>query len=170
MSPRIGSVLCSNQQTMKRLITLIIILIVATVSAQTIEQHVAGLRFGSNGGFGTELNYQYGLDDDNRLELGLGLITDSGYDAAQFTGVYQWVWAIEDGFQWYAGPGAGVVFINPDLGDNVTSVRLLGQVGIEYVFDFPLNLSLDTRPSFYFNDEFIDAFNLGIALSARYRF
>jgi hypothetical protein len=44
-----------------------------SAQAQTISKNALGLRLGDSGGFGTEITYQRGLGDNNRLELDLGL-------------------------------------------------------------------------------------------------
>jgi hypothetical protein len=56
-------------------------------------------------------------------------------------------------------------------GDNVVYAGLLGNVGIEYVFDIPLQISLSLRPRMMFGDGKIrrnGLFTLG--LGVRYMF
>jgi hypothetical protein len=55
------------------------------------------------------------LSSNNRLELDLGWrnrsnFNNNAYDdnAIKLTGLYQWVWNIDGGFNWYAGVGGGV--------------------------------------------------------------
>ena len=84
----------------------------------------------------------------------------NNFDAYKLVGLYQWVWNIDGGFNWYAGPGAGIAqvdfdddfFDDNDFDDSETYVFLAGDIGIEYNFDFPLLLSLDFRPEFGFGD------------------
>ena len=78
-----------------------------SVMAQEISKNAIGLRIGDNDGLGTEITYQRGLSDINRLEIDLGFRSNSGVDAIKLAGLYQWVWNIDDGFNWYAGLGAG---------------------------------------------------------------
>ncbi|WP_317044708.1 hypothetical protein [Flavobacterium cyanobacteriorum] len=55
--------------------------------------------------------------------------------------------------------------------DSGTFVFVAGNIGVEYNFDFPLQLSLDFRPEIYFGDEFReDDFAADIALGIRYKF
>lgn len=144
-------------------------------NAQEISKNALGLRIGGGDGFGTEISYQRGLGDNNRLELDLGLESNDGFDAFQLAGIYQWVWNIDGGFNWYAGPGAGVATIDFDRpfndrgDDSETALFVAGQVGIEYNFDFPLLLSIDTRPALYFG-EFRDDLEFELALGVRYQF
>ncbi len=158
---------------MKKILFLSLVLFGFVFSnAQEISKNAIGLRFGGGDGFGTEVNYQRALGGNNRLELGLGFITDDDYDGFQLSGIYQWVWNLDGNFNWYAGPGAGITSREKDNGfikSSETSIFLVGQVGIEYNFDFPLLLSLDTRPVFDFGD-FREDFGFDIALAARYRF
>jgi hypothetical protein len=110
--------------------------VVACVSVAAnaeIYPHAIGLRFGGGSLWGAELNYQHGMGEANRLELGFGLSSWSsgGYNWYDSNGrrywiedrhtnfgvygAYQWYWNISPsvargGFNWYVGPGAGVGF------------------------------------------------------------
>jgi len=122
---------------------------VSVLSAQ-IKSSTVGLRLGYDS---QEISFQSQLGDENRLELGLGsnsfgtnMAGDTSWGVA-INGVYQWVWDLSDfydGFNWYAGFGGALVSHSKYVG-----VGALGQVGIEYNFEFPLQLSLDYRPGFY---------------------
>jgi opacity protein-like surface antigen len=166
---------------MKKLFLLATFVIGATfynqAEAQTISDNALGLRFGGGDGVGVEISYQRALgDDNNRLELDLGWRDDSDYDAFKFTGLYQWVWNIEGGFNWYAGAGAGLLGVdaNPEFRDedSGTYLFLAGDIGIEYNFDIPLMISLDFRPEFgFFSDnDVLNEFTPDIALGVRYQF
>ena len=152
-----------------------------STQAQSIAKNALGLRLGDNDGFGAEVSYQRGLGDNNRLELDLGWRDSKYYDAVKLVGLYQWVWNIEGGFNWYAGVGGGVGTFdynydgpgpfNNDYDDNGTFLLVAGDIGIEYKFDFPLQLSLDFRPELYFGDDYRDDnFGPDIALGARFTF
>ena len=140
--------------------------LISAVNAQKMEKAI-GLRFG----YGGEISYQQPLGNANRLELDLGL---NAYGFG-LNGVYQWVWdlsSLADGFNWYAGIGASVgsfYFGSIVNSPRVLNVGILGQVGMEYNFNFPLQLSLDYRPGFYFLNSFYPTYD-GICLAARYRF
>jgi hypothetical protein len=147
-----------------------------TAQAQDFSKNALGLRLGDNDGFGGELSYQRGLSKDNRLELDLGWRNSNEVDAFKLTGVYQWVWNIEGGFNWYAGVGGGIGSWSHDYGghdDSGTFLFAAGDIGIEYNFEeAPIQLSLDARPELYFNSDNYrdDNFSPDIALSIRYRF
>jgi hypothetical protein len=76
-------------------------------NAQEISKNALGVRLGSNDGCGFEVSYQRGLSSNNRLELDLGLRNTDKNDAFKIIGLYQWVWQIENRFNWYVGAGAG---------------------------------------------------------------
>lgn len=147
-----------------------------SAQAQDISKNALGLRLGDNDGFGGEISYQRGLGDNNRLELDLGWRNSDNIDAFKLAGLYQWVWNIDGGFNWYAGVGGGIgswSYDGPGDPDNDSGTFLFaaGDIGIEYNFDIPLQLSLDIRPEIYFNSDDYrdDNFGPDIALGIRYR-
>lgn len=139
------------------------------VQAQDISKNALGLRLGSNNGIGGEVSYQRGLGSNNRLEVGFGWRDNENYDAYQLTGLYQWVWNIDGGFNWYAGVGGGFASFSSKNHDE-SALFVAGDIGVEYNFDIPLQLSLDFRPEIYFNDGIDDDFGPNIGLGIRYRF
>lgn len=164
---------------MKKILICIVVTLgfLISANAQEISKNAIGLRLGDNDGFGTEVNYQRGLGDNNRLEIGAQLNGNKNVNVFKATGLYQWVWNIDGGFNWYAGVGGGLGLVNFD-NDNFTGnngpedetfLFAAGTVGIEYNFDFPLLLSLDVRPEFGFGD-FRDDLGLDFALGVRYQF
>lgn len=157
---------------MKKIITLFTFIFICVLhsNAQNNSNNAIGLRLGDNDGFGGEISYQRMLTDQNRLELDLGLRSGNGYDGFKLTGLYQWVWNLDGGFNWYAGAGAGIFNVSPDVGDSKSFIFAAGNVGIEYNFEFPIVLSLDVRPEIYF-DDLADDFDLfDVALGIRYKF
>ena len=156
-------------------IFLTLALVVSMVSAIKVQadNKAIGLRLGGGFGGGAEISYQQPLDKSNRLEVDLGL-NSWGFG---LNGIYQWVWDLSDlgdGFNWYAGVGAGIGTYNFNYGNDIHanrdfSIGVLGQVGLEYKFEIPLTLSLDYRPGIYFVPSFNGTYD-GICLGARYRF
>ena len=145
-------------------------------NAQDIADNAIGLRLGDSDGLGAEVSYQRALGENNRLEVDLGWRDGTNYDGFKLAGLYQWVWGLDGGFNWYAGFGGGLgsfSFDNPggtDISD--TFIFAAGDVGIEYNFDIPLLLSLDFRPEIGFGDDIYDNNDLDfdIALGIRYQF
>lgn len=165
---------------MKKLILSAFMLVGLAFSAQAqdISKNALGLRLGDNDGFGGEISYQRGLGDNNRLELDLGWRNNNNFDAFKLTGIYQWVWNIDGGFNWYAGVGGGVgswSYDGPNNNNDNNSgafVFVAGDLGIEYNFkEAPIQLSLDIRPELYFNSDDYREDNFGpdLALGIRYR-
>lgn len=146
-----------------------------SAQAQNNSKNAIGLRLGDNDGFGGELSYQRKLASNNRLELDLGWRNSNDVDAVKLVGLYQWVWNIDGGFNWYAGVGGGVgtwSYNQNNNSDNGAFALVAGDLGIEYNFDVPIQLSLDFRPEIYFNSDAYreNSFGPDIALGIRYRF
>lgn len=148
-------------------------------NAQEIAENAIGVRLSESNGVGAEVNYQRALGEANRLELGLAWHSERYWDDVKFTGIYQWVWNIDGGFNWYAGPGlgAGIESFDRYYKDNNPYDRdkeseafafFTGDVGIEYNFDFPLLISFDFRPQVNLN--YRDDVNFDVGISARYKF
>ncbi|MBT8304985.1 MAG: porin family protein [Bacteroidia bacterium] len=164
---------------MKKLIVLSIALVGITlsVSAQSISPNAIGLRLGDSDGLGAEVSYQRALTDTNRLELDLGWRDGKNYDGVKLAGLYQWVWQLDGSFNWYAGVGGGFAAfsydnLGPGIDDSTSFLFVAGDIGIEYNFDFPLLLSLDFRPEIGFGDDIYnnDDLDFDIALGIRYQF
>lgn len=162
---------------MKNLVLVVAFVLVAIVSinAQDISKHAIGVRLGDSDGFGGEISYQHALSDNNRVELDLGFRNHKHFDAFKLSGLYQWVWNIDGGFNWYAGVGAGIGSWSigndyPGDGDEGIFLNLDGDIGIEYNFDFPLLVSLDVRPEIGIVGDYGDDADFDIALGVRYQF
>ena len=153
------------------LLTIAFIGFTALSSAQDISPNAIGLRLGDSDGFGAEISYQRALGDNNRLEFDLGWRSGNTFDGFKLAGLYQWVWNIDGGFNWYAGVGGGVgsySFDNNEL-DDETFLFAAGDIGIEYDFDIPLLISLDFRPELG-SGTYTDDLDFDIALGIRYQF
>jgi hypothetical protein len=163
---------------MKKLIftAFLLVGIAINTKAQEFSKNALGLRLGGNNGFGTEISYQRGLTQNNRLEIDLGWKTDNDdVDNFKVVGLYQWVWGIDKGFNWYAGVGGGIGSWSYDQSGYDESGMILlvaGDIGIEYNFDIPIQIALDFRPEIYLDnaDYREDNFGGDIAFSVRYRF
>lgn len=157
----------------------------ALTNAQDIADNAIGLRLGDSDGFGAEVSYQRAVGgDNNRLEFDLGIRNGKNYDGFKLVGLYQWVWNIDGGFNWYVGPGAGVASYSYDyrvnngngndfiVDETYTFAFLAGDIGIEYNFDIPLMISLDFRPEFGLgsSDYRDDNLDFDIGLGIRYQF
>lgn len=155
----------------KLLLTFALVLcMVGALSAQ-VDGKAIGLRFSPGYGNSAEISYLHPIGNANRLEVDLGLSNRGMY----VTGVYQWVWDLSDlaeGFNWYAGVGGSVGLWNGKYAnyDDGISIGVAGQVGIEYNFNIPLQLSLDYRPVINLIPTIGSGYFDGVALGVRYKF
>lgn len=147
--------------------------LVLSGQAQKISENALGLRLGDNDGFGAEVSYQRALGSSNRIEADLGWRNSKNVDAIKLAGLYQWVWNIDGGFNWYAGVGGGVGswrYERDGDKDSGSFVFAAGDIGIEYDFDIPLLISLDFRPEFGGSGYYENNYGSDIALGLRYQF
>jgi hypothetical protein len=149
---------------MKKII-LSLVLIFGCLTFANAQENALGLKFGT----GTDISFQRMLGASNRLEINVG-VDNFDFDVFSASGLYQWVWGLDQlapGFKWYAGVGAGIAFGDPiDFHLNV-----LGNIGIEYNFNFPLQLALDWTPGISLTPEFGDFRSYdGVRFAARWRF
>jgi hypothetical protein len=152
------------------------------VNAQ-VEDRTIGLRTSAgNYGIGPEISYQHGLNEINRIELGLGIGMDENFNRFGLGASYHWVGAVENGFSWFAGPAVQGWVYSFDTGihknkliNNGSGVgaSIGAQFGVEYNFNKDLNLpftaSLDSKPMFNFVN-YYSGFEFAIGLSIRYSF
>lgn len=139
--------------------------------SQVASPHAIGVRLGGGSDdVGGEISYQQGISAGTRLEFDLGFIDAGLFNGFKFSLLYQFVFPISGGFNWYVGPGGSIGAWNVDEdhpGDpDHTEGMFLdadGQLGIEYNCNVPLQFSLDMRPEFgIINDDFDIDFGLGI--------
>lgn len=186
---------------MKKLFITVLMLTGFAFSSQAQQKNAIGIRLGDNSGFGGEVSFQTAVSKKNRIELDLGFRNEgnvyyggygNGYyggkgyahNDVKLVGIYQWVFDIKNGFKWYIGPGVGVGIYSSKYyykdgyyyneTKNGAFGVIAGDVGVEYNFKFPLQLSFDIRPEIYLSPDYIDArdnsFGPDLGLSARYRF
>lgn len=142
---------------MKRTL-LIIIAALLSITALNAQPRAIGARLG----YGAEVSYQHYLNG-NFIEADLGT---SAFRSLQLHVVHNWViatpvWTTKGDWLFYGGAGLGTGYCNftetrsysegPMYG-NVTIDRkygflgVAGQLGLEYTFWFPLQISVDIRP------------------------
>ena len=162
--------------------TLLIVIALLGLSLAAVAQLKAiGVRGGLFGPhFNGEISYEHWAtlfdNDYDFVEMDLGVFGGNGFKA---TALYNFTFAqpeFTDRGEWafYAGPGVAVGYgtgINKnDEKVSAPFVGLCAQLGLEYTFWFPLQLSADFRPSFMI-PAFMNRGNwYGFAISARYAF
>ena len=154
---------------MKKII-LVAAMVLGFAAAAVAQPRAIGVRLGN----GAEVSYQHTLGGENFLEVdgGLGLGFDGIFNVGA-TGIYNFMiaqpqWTSQGTWGFYAGPGVGVGL---GLGEtNYFTLAVAGMVGLEYTFDFPLQLSLDVRPQIGIG--FGNGLHWGVmpALGVRYKF
>ena len=124
---------------MKKIILIAAVIFGFSVAAAA-QPRAVGLRLG----YGAEATYQHTLGQ-NFLEANLGL---GGFNGLNVAATYNWMlaqpsWTNRGEWGVYAGPGAA---LGLGFGDaSYFNVGVAGQVGLEYTFWFPLQLSIDFR-------------------------
>lgn len=132
---------------------------------------------GRLGNYGIDVSYEnYVFGGADFLEFGLGL--DNGFSTSSFhvDGIYNFMilqpnWTSMGSWGFYAGPGASVAVWKNKNDENTVYAGFVGNVGLEYTFDFPLQLSVDFRPRLMFGDGGLRGdgpFSLGVGV--RYAF
>ena len=124
---------------MKKIIIIAAMMLGFAVAAAA-QPKAVGIRFG----YGVEASYQHTIKNANFIEANVGL---EAFNALNIAATYNWMiarpqWTDRGEWGVYAGPGA-----NLGLGFNGWfNVAVSGQIGLEYTFWFPLQLSIDIRP------------------------
>ena len=154
---------------MKKVI-LVAALVLGVATAAIAQPRAVGLRMG----YGAEASYQHTIGKTNFIEadLGLGILgqKDSTSTASlNVAATYNWMlaqpqWTDRGEWGFYAGAGAALAV------GNQFNIGVAGQVGLEYTFWFPLQLSVDIRPQLGLVGGSFNIWGWYPHLSARYRF
>lgn len=141
------------------IITIGVLLCIADAFAQS---RAVGVRVGV---CGLEASYEHSFSKTQFLEGNLGLDFGNKVNGApgiKAEGTYNFIWARpawtnKGSWAIYSGPGASIGYVNDEVHfkelKEVVSFEANGfmlgisvQVGLEYTFEFPMQLSLDLRP------------------------
>lgn len=149
------------------------VLILAAVLGFAVAASAQPKALGVRIGWGVDIAYQnYVGGESDFMEFDLGL--DGGYDADNFhvDGVYNFMiarpdWTSNGSWGFYGGPGASLAVWDNDDKDNVVYAGFVGNLGLEYTFDIPLQFYLDVRPRLMFGDGGVRSngiFNFGFGI------
>jgi len=155
-----------------------LLFLVAFVAASVMSYADGPRAIGGRLGYGAEVSYQHALGESNMVQLEVGC---PGFKAVEVACTYDWInpggldvpWDKRGDWNWYAGVGGAIEAPFNFAGGFVGAC---GRLGIEYNFWFPLQLSLDIRPTLglAFNSESVafgyDLYYSGIGLGIRYKF
>ena len=146
---------------MKKII-LVAALVLGFAAAAAAQPKAVGIRFG----YGVEASYQHNLNGANFIEANLGL---EAFNALNVAATYNWMiakpnWTDRGDWGFYAGVGAAVGL------DHTLRLGVAGQVGLEYEFWFPLQLSVDIRPQLGLLNSNFGIWGWAPCLAVRYSF
>lgn len=147
--------------------------VTAFVTVASAQPKALGVRVGN---YGVDVSYENYAGDNDFLEFELGLDDMFSTSAFHFDGVYNFMiahpdWTTSGQWGFYAGPGASVAVWDNGKDENVVFAGILGNVGLEYIFDIPLQLSVSLRPRLMFGDGKVRQNGLlTLGLGARYMF
>lgn len=138
---------------MKKVI-LLTVAVIASISILNAQPRSLGARVG----YGAEISYQHYLNG-NFIEADLGT---AGFKSIALHVVHDWiiatpVWTTKGDWVFYGGVGLGAGYYNYSQDETVSGtvstkshqhgfLGVAGQLGLEYTFWFPLQLSVDIRP------------------------
>lgn len=146
---------------MKKII-LIAAMMLGIAVAASAQPRAIGLRTG----YGVDFSYQHYMGD-NFIEADLGL---ESFATLNIAATYNFMiahpeWTSEGEWGFYVGPGLAV-----GAAKNLFCIGAACQVGLEYTFDFPLQLSLDVRPQLGLVGQAFGIWGWYPHLGIRYRF
>ena len=160
-------------------------LLIAVLAVASLAAYAQPRAIGANLGSGLDFSYQHGFGEANMLDVAVSVPVLGGWGIGGKV-TYDWIdpfgatvpWNEKGEWHWYMGVGgSGGIY-----GFNAPNwyVGAAGHFGIEYDFWFPLQLSLDWRPTIGVVGNHADngggiGFNLlglydGITLGVRYKF
>ncbi|MCM1176736.1 MAG: hypothetical protein NC115_06625 [Bacteroidales bacterium] len=128
---------------MKKMIMVAVVALAAVFAANAQPRAIGGRL-----AYGVEASYQHTVSGSDFVEANLGLFSFTSLNA---TATYNFMiaqpaWTDRGEWGFYAGPGASIGYWWP--GSGAFTIAAVGQVGLEYTFWFPLQLSVDLRPQF----------------------
>jgi hypothetical protein len=141
----------------RRVFLFAVVLMLSTTPASAQE---LGARFGDVSGGDVAVDAVFSLGKFTRTHADVSFGNDLGIDLL-FD--FQYRPLGEEALNWYAGVGPYAVFSDP------FTLGAVGEVGLEYRFDFPMSVSADWRPYFRIIDD-TDFDAGGFGLNVRYIF
>lgn len=143
-----------------------LVLVTALVLGLTAAANAQPRAIGGRLTYGIEASYQHSMQGNNFIEADLGVVDFDGLNIAAFYDfmIAQPAWTSRGTWGFYAGPGAAIKFFND------FSLGVAGQVGLEYTFWFPLQLSVDIRPQIGLVGDDFNIWGWYPAVAARFRF
>ena len=158
------------------------VLFVAVLAMASIMAYAQPRAIGVRLGYGAQVSYEHALGSSNMISLEVGV---PYFAALEASCTYDWIdpfgaavpWNNRGEWHWYMGVGGAfqTTWTNP----GAMIIGAAGRIGIEYDFWFPLQLSLDFRPTLGVAIPYggsgkagfgYDVYGSGIGLGIRYKF
>ena len=125
------------------------LLFVTVLALASVMAYAQPRAIGGRLGYGAEVSYQHGFGDANMLEVEVGV---PGFACLEAAITYDWIdpfgatvpWNEKGEWHWYMGVGGAFQADWYGVGGFAGAA---GRFGIEYDFWFPLQLSIDFRPT-----------------------
>ena len=154
--------------------------VIAVLAVASLAAYAQPRAIGVRLGYGAEVSYEHQLGQ-NMISLEVGV---PGFNRLEAACTYDWIdpfgatvpWNEKGEWHWYMGVGGAfqTTWTSPGAG----FVGAAGRFGIEYDFWFPLQLSIDFRPTlgvaFGYNGGGAafgyDVYGAGLGLGVRYKF
>ena len=155
-------------------------LLIAVLAVASLAAYAQPRAVGARLGYGAQVSYEHQLGQ-NMVSLEVGV---PGFARLEAACTYDWIdpfgatvpWNEKGEWHWYMGVGGAVqmAWSNPGIG----FIGAAGRFGIEYDFWFPLQLSLDFRPTLGVAFPYsgggaafgYDVYASGLGLGVRYKF
>jgi len=156
------------------------VLFVALLALASVMAYAQPRAIGARLGYGAQFSYEHQLGQ-NMISLEVGV---PGFALLEAACTYDWIdpfgatvpWNEKGEWHWYMGVGGAfqTTWVNNGFG----FIGAAGRFGIEYDFWFPLQLSIDFRPTlgamFAYNGSYAgfgyDVYAGGLGLGIRYKF
>jgi hypothetical protein len=155
-------------------------LLIAVLAVASLAAYAQPRAIGANLGGSLGFSYQHGFGEANMLDVAVSVPFLNGWGIGGSV-TYDWIdpfnapvpWNEKGEWHWYMGVGGGGGIYG--FKEPCWFAGVVGHIGIEYDFWFPLQLSLDWRPNIGVSNAHKNWFNPwglydGISLGIRYKF
>ena len=127
-------------------------LFIAVLAMASVMAYAQPRAIGANLGSGLGFSYQHGFGEANMLDVSANIPVLGGWGINGKV-TYDWIdpfgatvpWNEKGEWHWYMGVGGAIATYG--WGFNNGFIGAAGRIGIEYDFWFPLQLSIDFRPT-----------------------
>lgn len=128
---------------------LVLATLIGFATVASAQSKALGLRLG---GYNSEISYEHNMGGADFLEAELGASRNDAGFGFRATGIYNWMiaqpnWTNRGEWGFYGGVGGSLGASPYEDNGLLFSAAVVGQLGLEYSFWFPLQLAIDIRPA-----------------------